>query len=68
MEKAHFNPTIQLVVVNLYAKFEITIFKGCGDISDEKSGKEKRNKYKEEQIGESPFSIPRCISNLKFLS
>ena len=33
------------------------------------------NKYREEQIGEGPFSIPRhnlslgtCIQNLKFLS
>ena len=38
-----FNPTIQLVVVNLYTKFEVSILNGCGDIFDEKSGeKEKR--------------------------
>ena len=37
------NPTIQLVVVNLYTKFEISILNACGDIFDEKSGeKEKR--------------------------
>ena len=37
------NPTIQLVVVNLYTKFEVSILNGCGDIFDEKSGvKEKR--------------------------
>ena len=37
------NPTIQLAVVNLYTKFEISILKSCGDISDEKSGEtEKR--------------------------
>ena len=38
-----FNPTKQLVVVNLYIKFEVSILNGCGDIFDEKSGeKEKR--------------------------
>ena len=38
-----FNSTIQLVVVNLYTKFEVSILNGCKDIFDEKSGeKEKR--------------------------
>ena len=38
-----FNPTIQLVVVNLYTKFGVSILTSCGDIFDEKSGeKEKR--------------------------
>ena len=71
-----FNATIQLVVVNLYTKYEVSIFNGCGDIFDEKIWKErKRNKQKEEQIGECPFAIPRynlslwtCIPNMKFLS
>ena len=37
------NPTILLVVANLYTKFEVSILNGCGDIFDEKSGeKEKR--------------------------
>ena len=46
-----FNPTIQLVVVNLYTKFEVSILNGCGDIFDEKSGKKekgtnkRKNKY-----------------------
>ena len=31
-----FNPTIQLVVVNLYTKFEVSILNGCGDIFDKK--------------------------------
>ena len=54
-----FYPTMQLVVVNLYTKFEVSILNGCGDIFDEKSGeKEKKNKYIEEQVGENPFSIP----------
>ena len=35
--------TIQLVYANLYTKFEVSIFNGCGDVFDEKSGeKEKR--------------------------
>ena len=33
-----FNSTIQLVVVNLYTKFEVSILNGCEDIFDEKSG------------------------------
>ena len=37
---------MQLVVVNLYTKFEVSFFKGCGDIFDEKSiEKEKRTIY-----------------------
>ena len=37
------NPTIQLVVVNLYTTFEVSILNGCGDIFDENSGEtEKR--------------------------
>ena len=38
-----FNPTIQLVLVNQYNKFEVSVLNSCGDILDEKSGeKEKR--------------------------
>ena len=37
------NPTIQLVIANLYTKFEDSILNCCGDIFNEKSGeKEKR--------------------------
>ena len=37
------NPTIQLVVANLYTEFEVSILNGCGDIFDKKSGEtEKR--------------------------
>ena len=54
------NPTIQLVIANLYTKFEDSILNCCGDIFDEKSGeKDKKNKFGEEQIGEGPFSIPQ---------
>ena len=37
-----FNPTIQLVVVNLYTKFEVSILNSCGDIFDEKSGEKEK--------------------------
>ena len=30
------NPTIQLVVLDLYTKYEVSILNGCGDIFDEK--------------------------------
>ena len=37
------NPSIQLVVPNLYTKYEVSILNDCGDIFDEKSGEtEKR--------------------------
>ena len=37
-----FNPTSQLVVVNLYTKFEVSILNRCKDIFDEKSGEEEK--------------------------
>ena len=53
------NPTIPLVIANLYIKFEVSILNGCGDIFDIKFWRDrKKNKYREEQIGEGPFSIP----------
>ena len=37
------NATIQLVIANLYTKFEVSILNDCGDIFDENSGEtEKR--------------------------
>ena len=30
------NPTIQLVIVDLYTKYEVSILNGCGDSLDEK--------------------------------
>ena len=41
-----FNPTIQLEVVNLYTKYEVSIFNGCGDIFDEKFGKKEKGTNK----------------------
>ena len=65
--------SIQLVIVNLYTKFEVSILNGCGDIFDEKSGK--KEKGREEQIGKCLFAISQynlslltSIPNLKFLS
>ena len=53
------NPRIQFVVASLFTKFEVSILNGCGDIYDEKIWRErKKNKYREEKIGEGPFSIP----------
>ena len=36
------NSTIQLVVVDLYTKYEVSILNGCGDIFDEKFGKKEK--------------------------
>ena len=37
-----FNPMIQHVIVNLYNKFEVAFFYGCGNIFYEKSGKKEK--------------------------
>ena len=37
MRMSIFNPTIQLVVVNLYTKFKVSPLNGCGDVFEEKS-------------------------------
>ena len=59
-----FNSTSQLVVVNLYTKFEVSILNGCKDIFDEKSGGEKekranigKNKYEKANF---PFHDTTC--------
>ena len=39
------NPTIQLVIANLYTKFEVSILNGCGDIFDENSGETEKRTY-----------------------
>ena len=46
--------------MNLYTKFEIIILNGCGDIFDEKSGK--KEKGREEQIGECLFAISQYMA------
>ena len=60
-----FNPTIQLVVVNLYTKHKVSIFNGCGDIFDEKFGKKekgtnKRKNNKEKAHFQSHDTICHC--------
>ena len=40
--KPIFNPMMQLVVLNLYTKFEVSILNGCGDIFDKKSGEKEK--------------------------
>ena len=37
-----FNPTIQLVLVDLFTKYEVSILNRCGDIFDEKFGKKEK--------------------------
>ena len=46
-----------IFVVNLYIKFEVSILNGCGDIFH-KNLERKKKEYREEQIGEDPFSNP----------
>ena len=41
-----FNPTIQLVTVNLYTKYEVSILNASGEIFDEKFGKKKKGTNK----------------------
>ena len=53
-----FNPTSQLVVVNLYTKFEVSILNGCKDIFDEKSGeKEKRTNIGKNKLEKAQFQF-----------
>ena len=42
MRMSIFNPTIQLVVANLFSKIEDSILNCCGDIFDEKSGEKEK--------------------------
>ena len=52
------NPTIQLVVANLYTKFEVSILKSCGDIFDEKIWRDrKKKKYTGEQKEKTNFQF-----------
>ena len=38
------NPTIHIVIVNLYTKYEVSILNGCGDIFDEKNLERKKKR------------------------
>ena len=61
------NPIIQLVAVNLYTKFKVSIYNGCGDIFDKKSGKKEKGtntqKYKRRKPIFNP-TIQHVIVNL----
>ena len=50
-----FNPTIQLVVVNLYTKYEVFIFNGYGDIFDENFGKKEKGTNKRKNKSENAY-------------
>ena len=49
--------------MNLYTKFEVSILNGCGAIFDKKSGK--KEKGREEQIGECLFAISQYNLSLR---
>ena len=51
--KKTLNPTIQLVVVDLYTKYEVSVFNSCGDIVDEKFGKKEKGENKRTNIGKN---------------
>ena len=51
--------------MNLFTKSEVSILNGCGDIFDEKYGK--KEKGREEQIGECPFAISQYNLSLQKL-
>ena len=53
-----FIPPIQLVVVNLYTNFEVSILKGCGDILDNKSGKKEKGKIQRRKNRRKPILNP----------
>ena len=53
------NPKIQLVVVDLYTKYEVSIFNGCGDIFDEKFGKKENGTNKRRTNRRMPICNPK---------
>ena len=59
-----FNPTIQLVVVNLYSRFEVSILNGCGDIFDKKNLERKK---KEQTNGRTNRRMSICNPTIQFV-
>ena len=53
-----FNPTRQLVGVNLYTKNEVSICHSCGDIFDEKFGKKEKKQTKGRTNRRRPICNP----------
>ena len=58
-----FNPTIQLVVVDLYTKYEVSIFNSCGDIFDENLERKK----KEQTKGRTTRRMPICNPTIQLV-
>ena len=55
-----FNPTIQLVVVDLYTKYEVSILNGCGDIFDEKCYRITEGRMEGRTNGRTDGTTDRC--------
>ena len=59
-----FNPTIQLVVVNLYTKYEVSNFNDCRDIFDKKNLERKK---KEQTKGRTNRRMPICSPTIQLV-
>ena len=57
------NPTIQLVVVDLYTQYEVSILNGCGDIFDEKFGKTEKGQTQ----GRTNRRMPICNPTIQLV-
>ena len=57
------NLTIQLVVVDLYSKYEVSILNGCGDIFDEKFGRKKKGQTQ----GRTNRRMPICNPTIQLV-
>ena len=57
------NPTIQLVVVNLYTKYEVSILNGCGDIF----AKIWRERKKKQIKGRTNRRMPICNPTIQLV-
>ena len=61
------NPTLQLVVVNLYTKFEVSILNGSGDIFEENLERKKKEQIQERTNRRRPICNPKIqlvVANL----
>ena len=60
------NPLIQLFVVILYTKCELSILYSCGKFFDEKFWEKEKRTYTGKRTGERLFSVPQCNKILTF--
>ena len=58
-----FDPTIQLVVVDLYTKYEVSILNGCGDIFDENLERKKKGQTQ----GRTNRRMPICNPTIQLV-